>query len=116
MIDRTCNELCDPCNRILSQIRNVDWHTNLAHHASIETLRKSAKEACGVCYALLEHLETSAFAQEDDFWDRLFPILCECDTSSAKWQSSIELKLTSDGVENLNVIFTFEGIDDLGSP
>jgi hypothetical protein len=40
----------------------------------------------------------------------LFPLKCESDTSSASWQSSFELTLTSDGVESFELRFIFEVI------
>ena len=111
MIPDTSNRLCGPCNRILDTIREVDWHTDLIHHHSLRTLSESAKEACGICTVLLEHLQSSAFQQVPDLWDKLFPIKCESDTSSASWQSSFELTLKSDGVENLSLNFTLEAIE-----
>lgn len=45
-------------------------------------------------------------------WDKLFPIKCDSDTSSASWQSSFELTFTSDGVESLSLKFTLEVIEE----
>ncbi|KAF2806681.1 HET-domain-containing protein [Mytilinidion resinicola] len=112
MVSDTSNRLCGPCNCILENIREVNWHTNLVHHHSLRTLEESANAACGVCTVLLEHLQSSSFQQVSDMWDKLFPIKCESDTSSASWQSSFELTLTSDGVKNLGLKFTFEVIEE----
>jgi hypothetical protein len=112
MISDTSNRLWGPCNRILNIIREVEWHANHVHHHSLRTLNESAEEACGICAVLLEHLQSSAFQQVPDLWDKLFPIKCGSDTSSASWQSSFELTLTSDGVENLRLTFTLEGIEE----
>lgn len=106
------NKLCGLCTSILDTIREVHWHTGLIHHQSLRTLNQSANDACGICTVLLEHLQSSAFQQVSDMWDKLFPIKCESDTSSATWQSSFELTLTSDGMENLCLKFTFEAIEE----
>ncbi|KAF1998879.1 HET-domain-containing protein [Amniculicola lignicola CBS 123094] len=112
MVSHASNKLCDPCNSILDKIRHVDWHTDLIHHHSLSTLEESAETGCGVCVVLLEHLQGSAFRKVPDLWDKLFPIKCESDTSSASWQTSFELKLTSGGVEDLSLTFTFELINE----
>ncbi|CZR61292.1 uncharacterized protein PAC_11188 [Phialocephala subalpina] len=112
MTSKSYNSLCGPCRDIINTIREVDWYTDLAHHRSIETLKTSAKEACGVCTVILEYVLSSAFQHETELTDKLFPIKCESDTSSASWQSSFELRFTSSLVENLDLKFTFESMEE----
>jgi hypothetical protein len=112
MLYDTSNKLCGACNCILDTIREVNWHTNLIHHHSFRTLSESAQHACGICTVLLEHLQGSEFQQVSDMWDKLFPIKCESDTSSASWQSSFDLTLTSDGVKNLCLKFTLQAVEE----
>jgi hypothetical protein len=112
MLSTATNRLCGPCQRIIETVRVVDWYRNLIHHESLETLRDSAQETCGICTVLLQHLQSSDLQQVHDLWNRLFPIKCESDTSSASWQNSFKLVLTSDGVRELDLEFTFEGIKE----
>ena len=107
----TSNKLCGTCNGILETIREVDWHTNLVHHRSLATLSDSAQAACGICAVLLGHLQSNTFENVPDLWDEVFPIKCESDTSSAGWQDSFELILTSDSVESLNLKFALDAIE-----
>jgi hypothetical protein len=46
------------------------------------------------------------------FEGELFPIKCETDTSSASWQSSFELTLTSDDLESFKLRFFFEAKEE----
>jgi len=111
MSGETYNELCGQCRHIIDTIRVVGLHGGVIHHSSLDTLEASAEEACGICTVLLGHLQSSPFQQIPGLWDRLFPIRCESDTSSAIWQTSFELILTSK-CWNLNLKFILEAIDD----
>ena len=115
MASETSNTLCDTCRRIIDTIRDVEWHQNLDHQLSRGSLNESAQEGCGICAVLKEHLESNAFQQVPDLWDNIFPLKCESDTSSASWQTSFELILTSDGVKSFNLKFTLEVIEEFGS-
>lgn len=114
----THNDLCGPCKNVLDTIRRVGLHTDIVHHLSLEMLRHSAQNACGICSFLLEHLQSSDLQKESDLQDELekfFPIRCVSDTSAATWQDSFELTLTSypGGPTNLNLTFTLEAIEEL---
>jgi hypothetical protein len=106
------NQLCGMCNSVLEVISRVHWYTQLLHHDSLQALIESAKDACGICSVLLEHLKSTAVQHETDLGAQLFPILCESDTSSASWQSSFDLVLTSPGVGSLTLKFTFQVVEE----
>lgn len=116
------NELCDVCKTIIHTIRVEGEHKNLIHQSSLSSLSHSAGTACGVCTVLLEHIRYEYYeclrgdAQERgvDLPKNLFPILCFSDTSCVAWQSSFELTLTSQGVEELSLTFTLEALQHSG--
>lgn len=117
--NKACNELCGVCQIIVDTIRFEDEYQNLIHQRSFDGLSHSAKSACGICTVLLEHVQREysygdALDPEAELWTKLFPIRCASDTSCAAWQDSIELTLTSDGVDNLALTFTLEAILDTG--
>jgi hypothetical protein len=113
MTSATSNSLCGICQGIIDTIRKPQWHTNLVHHESRESLEESARSYCGICTELLQHLlSTGTLPPTPGSNEMLFPLKCESDTSSASWQSSFELTLTSGGVESFELQFIFEVIKE----
>jgi hypothetical protein len=110
MTSATSKSLCGICQGIMDTIQEVRWHTNLVHHQSRKSLERSARNYCGICTELLQYLCSSIPNQASSTWDALFPIKCQSDTSSASWQSSFTLTLTSDGLETIELQFIFEVI------
>jgi hypothetical protein len=106
------NQLCGTCNKILEQLRHEQLWTQLVHHNTLETLTESARSACGICSLLLEHLASITYQHDTRLWAEMFPILLDSDTSSASWQSSFDLVLTSQSVESLALKFTFRVVEE----
>lgn len=107
----TFNELCATCQGIVDIISHPGWHKDLVHHESLASLENSSEQFCGICSETLGYIQRELA----DYSGTLFPIKCESDTSSASWQSSFEWMLTSDGVNNFSLGFTFEVIETLRS-
>jgi len=107
----TFNELCATCQGIVDIISHPGWHKDLVHHDSFASLENSSEQFCGICSETLGYIQRE-FAESSEI---LFPIKCESDTSSASWQSAFEWKLTSDGVNDFSLGFTFEVIETLRS-
>jgi len=103
----TFNELCVTCQGIVDIISRPGWHKDLVHHESLASLENSSEQFCGICSETLGYIQKE-FA---GYSETLFPIKCESDTSSASWQSSFEWMLTSDGVNDFSLGFTFEIIE-----
>jgi hypothetical protein len=113
MTSATSNSLCGIYQGIIDTIRKPQWHTTLIHHESRESLEESARSYCGICTELLQHLlSTGTLPPTPGSNEMLFPLKCESDTSSASWQSSFELTLTSDDVESFELRFIFEIIKE----
>ena len=110
MASATSKGICGICQGIIDTIHEVRWHTYLVHHQSRKSLERSARNHCGICTELLQYLCSGNHGQAPNAWDALFPIKCESDTSSASWQSSFELTLTSDGLRSFELRFVLEVI------
>ncbi|KAF2687503.1 HET-domain-containing protein [Lentithecium fluviatile CBS 122367] len=108
MTSGAANGFCGTCTHILDTISDLTVQSNLVHHRSIKALEESAEEACGICTVLLDHLQSSAFQQVPDLWDRLFPIICSYYMESASREGSFELHLSSQGVNKLRLEFVFD--------
>lgn len=118
---RAFNELCNVCKEIMHAIRVEGQHGNLIHQHSLLSLSQSVDLACGICTVLLEHvkweyLQGYALERETELLEEFFPILCSSDTSCVAWQSSFELTLTSEAVEDLNLTFTLDAVQDSSGP
>ena len=100
----TSNELCATCQGIIDIISHPGWHKDLVHHESLASLESSSEQYCGICTETLQYIRRRC----NDSFEALFPMKCESDTSSASWQSSFELTLTSSGRVDFILPFTFE--------
>lgn len=103
-------ELCATCKAIIGTISVTLWHKNLFHHQSLASLERSVEADCCICAEVLNQLRDRDSDSSDPLV-ALFPIECECDTSSASWQSSFELILASRTVASFSVRFIFEVIE-----
>lgn len=124
MPNSSYNDLCDVCQGVFATIREVGWHRCTPHHGSLHSLKTSASKHCGICAALLDHLEQSEQKDDPGFWGGMFPLSCESDTSAASWQRSFEVTFKSarpqpvrvgslsEGMPVLNLEFTFVTIAD----
>ena len=107
----TFNELCVTCQGIVDIISRPGWHKDLVHHESLLSLERSSEQFCGICAETLDYIQR----RYTDSFEALFPMSCETETSSASWQSSFELMLTSSGRAEFNLRFTFEMIEQTHS-